>query len=73
MKRVTIPDYVWNWLDEDLQAIVKSLATRHGSYWGYNFDYDYYEVDFTDEGWVLAKLAEPEIAQRLESGFGSPK
>jgi hypothetical protein len=73
MKRVTIPDYVWNWLSEELQDVVKSVAIRHGACWGYNFAYDYYEIEFSDEGWLLAKLAEPEIAERLELGFGTPK
>lgn len=58
-------------MTEDDEIRLKNCCKKFAKNIVYNMDFEYYSVFFTDENYLLAKLAEPEIdryLQRVQNG-----
>jgi hypothetical protein len=53
-------------MTDDEEASMKDVCKRFATEIIYNRELEYYSVTFTEENWVLATLAEPEIGRYLK-------
>lgn len=53
-------------MTEDEEIAMKNICKKFATEITYNRELEYYSVTFTDEAWVLATLAEPEIGRYLK-------
>jgi len=53
--------YLFESIDEDTEHRLKDISKRFARDMQFNFEYEYYTIYWTEENWLLAKLAMPEI------------
>ena len=53
-------------MTDDEENSMKDVCKRFATEITYNRELEYYSVTFTEENWVLATLAEPEIGRYLK-------
>ena len=54
-----------NMTEED-EIALKNVCRKYATEIIFNTDFEYYSVKFTDEAWLLAKLADPNIERYLK-------
>lgn len=63
--RAGLSDYVWQELTEQDRARLHAWCAQWSQGVRYDKDFDYYAIEFTDENWLLASMAEPHLAELL--------
>jgi hypothetical protein len=56
-----IAQYAFASMDEDTEAELKDVSKRFARDMRFDFEWDYYSIYWTEENWLLAKLAMPTI------------
>jgi hypothetical protein len=70
VREIRIQDYVWENLSDTARLRLKELFTRYAGDYGYETFYNYFWIKFTEAGWFLAQLADPEIMSMIERPNG---
>jgi hypothetical protein len=53
-------------MDEDTEYDLKLVSKNFAQDMRFHFDYEYYSIYWTEENWLLAKLAMPNIETLLK-------
>jgi hypothetical protein len=66
MIETRISQYAFAEMDEDTEHNLKDVSKRFAKDMRFDFEWDYYAIYWTDENWLLAKLAMPELDSLLK-------
>jgi len=56
-----ISQYRFAEMDEDTEHNLKDVSKRFAKDMRFDFNFEYYSIYWTEENWLLAKLAMPEL------------
>ena len=56
-----IPNYRFAAMDEEQEQQLKDISKRFAKDMRYDFNFEYYSIYWTEENYLLAKLAMPEL------------
>mgnify|MGYP003655348915 CR=1 FL=1 len=56
-----IAQYAFAGMDADTELLLKDVCKRFAKDMRFDFEWDYYAIYWTEENWLLAKLAWPNI------------
>lgn len=56
-----IAQYAFAAMDEEQEQQLKDISKRFAKDMRYDFNFEYYSIYWTEENWLLAKLAMPDL------------